>query len=815
MPDVAITQQDPLTRLHVISYLDWQREGDLSFEVQRTHLLDILARLTAYMQQNDSNVPVLRHFLAGSQTILLEDVAAVRADLIALLAIYNAGGRLSIGPWYVQTDTTLVSGEALIRNLLLGKSDIIKHGMKWLTVACMPEPGGHYTAQLPQILRGFGIDALVLYQGRPVMPLPFRWQATDNSDILVTNYRSAPNVAQTVKIQRETQPDGPFIWLNVCHETADILPDFSKQVEIPVVQSTPTEYVAALRQEFPDALRPRLHGELHLQEATTGSGRYSARMPLKQINERLQTRLTYEVEPLLTLGLTHGSIPHPENARALLHYAWRLLLQNQAQPLIGGTCSDNVYEDVQIRNRRIEDVTKSLLHTGRTALFGQSGVLPKAEETYLLIWNPHNRPVNQAVEAPLQLPAGKYPDTLLNSNGKEIPYSLDGNVLGFSASAPAVGYSVYTLRLSSQSTPGYRQKQRQTGQMMGKVKGEKLSIEDGQLTWKQEGRIFEDLVNFYSGGDAGDVWEYRTPNPDVLVRAGMTDFIQLETTAFYERLIFQHRMRIAPGLEQGKRGRGIRPVDFMTTATCYDGIPGVYFQTRFTNTANDHRTRLHLRTGVKAQMLLIDSPFDIIKRNPGGLQPMQSFCALTEANKQTLALFARGLPEIEPISEDDQTTLALTLLRSVGRLNATVAAPGAQHQQDIVADFMFRVLPDDDPTLLMHTAGAYQSPLQVIQVMTKPQSQERSYLHIEDERVLLTAIKPPQTGSGWILRLLNPHNKGINTTIQADYPLTKVLRVNLAEIPDAEIEVQKQHFNVSLAPHQLVTLRLEFETPSA
>ncbi len=811
MPDVATTHQDALTRLHIISYLEWQREGDQSFEVKRARMLDILARLTVYMQRNDGDGRVLRHFLAGSQTILLEDVAAVRADLIALLAIYNAGGRLSIGPWYVQTDVTLVSGEALIRNLLLGKADIARHGMKWLSAACMPEVG-HYTAQLPQILQGFGIEALILYQGRPVMPLPFRWQAPDNhSDILVTNYRAGTGVTQTVKLQSETQPDGPFLWLNVCQEAGEILPDFANQVEIAVTQSTPTEYVTALRQEFPDALRPRLHGELHLQESTATSGRYSARMPLKQINARLQARLTHHVEPLLALALTHGALPHPENARALLHYAWRLLLQNQAQPLISGACSDMVYDDIQMRYRRIEDVTTALSSAGQAALFGNVGSQAEAETIYLLVWNPHNQTVQQVVETPLQLPFGKYPDVLLNAAGQDIPYSLDGNRLGFPASVPSVGYSVYTLRLSSQASPLHRQKQRQTGQKLGSIKGEKLAITDGQLNWTHAGHVFEDLINFYSGGDAGDVFHYRTPEPDVVVRAGMTDFIQLETTAFYERLIFQHRMRVAPGLEHGKRGRGIRPIDLMTTATCYDGNPGIYFETRFANTAHDHRLRMHLRTGIKTPTLLADSAFALIKRSASGIQPMHSLGAVSQPQHPTVALFTRGLPELEPLVEDDQTTLALTLVRSVGNLNATTSAPSAQHQQEMLAEYMLKLLPDDEPAPLLHTAHAYQASLHIMQVMTPPKLTEGSYLSIEDERVVMTAFKPPQSGSGWVVRLLNPTHKGIQTVVRSLYPLAKVLRLVLDETPDAEIETHKRQFNVTLAPQQLITLHLEFE----
>src|SRR5262245_28325069 len=110
--------------LHVVSRIYWEREGRDTFEVQRARLLDTLARLAGRMADDQK-----LYVLLGGQTVILEDVAAVRPDLVALLSIYNATGRLGIGPWYVQVDEALVSGESLIRNLLAGRADAQKHGL--------------------------------------------------------------------------------------------------------------------------------------------------------------------------------------------------------------------------------------------------------------------------------------------------------------------------------------------------------------------------------------------------------------------------------------------------------------------------------------------------------------------------------------------------------------------------------------------------------------------------------------------------------------------------------------------------------------
>lgn len=817
-PSPTPAAPDPLHRLHVITHLDWQREGERSFEQQRADLLDTLARLTALMQSESGTAPPLRHVLLGGQTILLEDIAAVRASLVALLAIYNAGGRLSVGPWYILTDSLLVSDEALVRNLLLGRLDTQRQGMKRVHVALMPA-GGHQTAQLPQLLRGFGITAALVYA--PVQPLPLRWIAPDESDVLVLPYQPADTVAQTLARQQSAQPDGPFLWLNPCDPPGRLVPDLRDQVSVPVIQSTLSDYVQALRDSFPDGMRPALHGEMQLQPPGAGSGRFSARMPLKQHNAALQNRLVFTVEPLLALALTHGRPAHPENLRALLEYAWRRLLTNQAQSLIGGACSDSVYEDMQTRYRQVQDVATRLEEGALRALPGTpahaAAVLPRAAETFVLVWNPHSQPVQQVVAVTLALPAGLHPHVLLDAAGQEIPCALEGDRLIFRAAAPPVGYAVYTLRLGEQPVPQYRLQRTATSASIGSINHETLSFQEGRLLWEQNGHHFSDLLQFYSGGDAGDVTQYRAPQPDLLVRAAAVDSVEIEATAVYERLIVRHRMRLPPGLQDGRRERGVRLLELVTTATCYDSTPGIYFRTSFTNNIGDHRLRAQVRTGLRAGALLVDAPFALLRRplfQPGAaaLQPMHSLCAIP-AETTTLALLTRGLPEVEPLNLDGQITLALTLLRPVGWLNPaqTLAAPGAQHQHDIRAEFMLTTVPAAEPAGLLRLAQQYRAPLQAFQYHQKPPADRHSYLNVSDARVLLTALKPPQDARGWIIRLLNPTATSLTTQVEtAAQPISARL-VSLAETDSSELELRGRQFTVSLAPHQIVTLHVQFE----
>ena len=310
------------------------------------------------------------------------------------------------------------------------------------------------------------------------------------------------------------------------------------------------------------------------------------------------------------------------------------------------------------------------------------------------------------------------------------------------------------------------------------------------MVWSRRGQRINDFLSFFDGGDAGDTYNYRKPQPDVVVRAGMTDMVSIESTATYERLIFRMRMRIAPDLkEDASRARGLSLLDITTTATFYDNIPGIYFRTTFTNKAKDHRLRAHFRTNLKADNILTDAVFGLTKRKivKDGAQvathpqinvfPMQTLTAI-EGEKETFMLMSRGLTEIEPVMDKEEVTLALTLLRAVGWLK--------------------------------RAGQAYTAPLQAFQYHEKPDPIRKSYLTFDNDLAVMTALKPPQTGEGWIVRFVNPTDKEIKGTLTTHGQLTSAKLVNLAEEDKAEYVITNNKINVTIAPNKIHTIRLEF-----
>lgn len=855
---VRLPEPQPLATIHAIAFLSWQREWYEALEVRRARLLDVLARLHTQMQGGD--VP-MKTFLLGGETILLDDISAIRPELVTFLIIYNAGGRLSLGPWYVTADEALVSGESLIRNLLVARASAKRLGVNLANVVYDPYASGHI-AQLPQILADFDVDAAYLRHGAPVIHLPFRWLAPDGSNLLVVNHRIDTNwpvnadtpetVAASVKEQREVRPDGPFLWLfNAAYsETtlAESLEEVRTHLRMPVEQSDLRRYVAALRRELPDHMRPSIRGELRLQSLQPHTylwpGTLSSRIYLKQANMRLQTLLSHSVEPLLALALTHGRLAYTDNLHALLTHSWKLLLQTQSRNALGGCASDTVHEEHEIRHRQAEDAARHIIHRALDALPGQRvvGRSSSITDTYVVVWNPHNWPVTQVVFTRLSLPPGRFPAEVMAPDGNEVIFGWEDGLLGFTAYVPAVGYATYRIRLAN--APAHMPVTATAGDSIGS-----LFVQYGKLVWHTGESLIEDVVSFHDGGDTGDVYNYSPPNPDLVVRADVIPDSVVETGPLYRRLIMRHQLRVAPQLTANRqRLRGDHILYLTTTATRYSTMPGIYFRTTFDNSVCDHRLRAHIRTGVASDSVLSDTPFGLVRRpvaldgtsypdhpNMEGVintHPVQSLAAIMDA-QQARVLLVQGLPEVEALWQSDQITLALTLVRAVGWLSRddlrtrtaavapSLAIPGAQCQRTMQADYALVTTPPGDAAALLRAGMVYNAPLQAFQYDSPPDKLARSYLSIisnrgsgaasDGEGAIMTALKPPEQGKGWIVRLFNPHERPVEVWITPNLHPDTVQRVTLAEDQRSYLHIDANGgTQVTIAPHEITTLRLMF-----
>ncbi len=166
--------------IHVVSHTHWDREWRYPFQEFRMLLVDMFDALIELLTTN----PDYKYFLLDSQTIPLEDYLAIKPENGAVLRRLVAEGRIQIGPWYTLPDTPEISGESIVRNLLMGTLITEQwNGKKWSGYS--PFSFGQ-SSQMPQIYLGFDLDHMFFYRGNNdrITKHEFIWEAPDGSRIM-------------------------------------------------------------------------------------------------------------------------------------------------------------------------------------------------------------------------------------------------------------------------------------------------------------------------------------------------------------------------------------------------------------------------------------------------------------------------------------------------------------------------------------------------------------------------------------------------------------------------------------------------------
>jgi mannosylglycerate hydrolase len=435
-------QTDPTYRGIVVSHTHWDRAWYLPFESFRPRLVRLVDRLLDLLEDN----PAYRAFTLDGQTVLLEDYLDVRPDQEERLRRMIEDGRLLIGPWYTLPDLFLVSGEAVIRNLQEGHRMCEAYGGA-MPVGYIPDPFGHF-AQMPQLLRGFGLDTYIFMRGldretKERLGAVFHWEAPDGSRVRAVYQRKGyfpaaalghpdiygrfdghapkPRLAKqrlrdAVKKMAPLQEEQTLLLSNGFDhmpeqpELPSLLRDLNEQIEtLTLEHGTLPGFVEALHREKRD------HGVfqgdlLGNADHPILSSVYSTRMYLKQQNHRAQQLLTRYAEPMSAWLDAEDVGP---DARPLLRHAWKKLMRNHPHDDICGCSVDAVHEDDEVRFRQVIESGTSLLVEHLEHLLTEDGFQPPADTgpraSDVWVFNPHPFRRTYRVETTILIPntAGK------------------------------------------------------------------------------------------------------------------------------------------------------------------------------------------------------------------------------------------------------------------------------------------------------------------------------------------------------------------------------------------------------------------------
>lgn len=654
--------------VHIVPHTHWDRAWYLPFEEFRFRLVRLIDKVAAMLEAD----PAFTTFCLDGQTIVLEDYLKIRPGMADRLKALVAAKRLRVGPWYILPDEYLVSGESMIRNLQIGMADAEAFGGT-MRAGYVPDTFGHI-AQLPQILRGFGLDTFIfargLYEPDNDLKLEFRWEALDGTGVLALHQRFHYNnavflgyrigwgdteglvkePAQAMKrIAEACAALEPFarshhLLLNngVDHsEPQADLPDLLAEARSEMPQydfriSSFEEYANDAKRELADTPLQRKRGELYFDYGDILHGVYSSRMYLKQQNRYCQDLLERYAEPLAAIAAEAGAAAYPAD---MLRHAWRTLLKNHPHDDICGCSVDRVHDDMDYRFAQVRIAGENLVREAFRALArsmdhrAQPGVP-------LVVFNPVAAPRRETAELDVDLSIHDEPwDSfrIVGEDGAEIPYEPIRSdelfwmepVKGFQVrrhrirlelETPALGYRTLYVQEGRRAKPKAAMKVRNDGCDTADYS---LRIADDgslSLTDKASKRRFAGLLLFEDMEDCGDVynWSYLEKHSRRITTAGRKAQVALShRDALSATWTIAHRLRIPVSLtaDRSRRSRRTVAMTIASEVTCRAGSPRIDVTTRVTNTAKDHRLRALFPAGIETGTVDVDGHFAFLERS--------------------------------------------------------------------------------------------------------------------------------------------------------------------------------------------------------
>ena len=285
-----------------------------------------------------------------------------------------------VGGAWVEPDCNLPSGESLVRQLLYGQRAF----EGWFGQRCReywsPDTFGH-NGQLPQILRGAGIDRFLtqkLSWNQLTHPPhhSFRWEGVDGSAVLAhfppadtynalvtigelrtaaARYRDHDRSASSLLVFGHGDGGGGPVpeMLELARRARDL--QGVPQVEV----GTSDAFFSRLAEELSEP--PTLVGELYFE---FHRGTYTSQARSKRGN-RTGERLLHEAEAAAALAARLRGAAYPADELLAL---WQTLLLNQFHDILPGSSIREVYEDAERDHAAVADGAARLRDAALAAL---------------------------------------------------------------------------------------------------------------------------------------------------------------------------------------------------------------------------------------------------------------------------------------------------------------------------------------------------------------------------------------------------------------------------------------------------------------
>ncbi|MBR4748814.1 MAG: hypothetical protein IK083_04490 [Abditibacteriota bacterium] len=871
-------------RMHVLCHTHWDREWYQPFQEFRMRLVWQVQRLLDLLERDPDYV-----FHFDGSTVWIRDFLDIKPRESERLYKFIREGRILIGPWYVMPDEFLLSGESLVRDLEKGIGICRSAGAAPMPAGWVTDVFGH-VSQLPQILRGFGIDTAVLHRGTGAgsrEKQEMLWEGADGSrvllikvfpdtgyqDFLVKRFASDEDLLQYEQRKKDISLTGVLFALDGNDHTparGDVREAAERMNRVFTdIECFPSDFFTFIAEEkqalskIDPASLVLFRGELR-NASEQGmwnelfNGIASARVNLKQRNDRCEYLLTRITEPLNAFAALYGN----EDQKDFLAKAWTYLLQNHPHDSIVGCSQDQIHRDMLYRFDQSEIIADALAWESICSLpiNTQAPGRERAVTVFNLSATASGPVTHFEFDAPMKEVLDKQKQgltpALFDDDGTEIEYDVESvetgvwgkpfvkktadaygvredvwvervrHTVAARVSVPPLGYKTLSVGWSKNAPIP-------TSPVGSHIENEYLSFgyEDDKgfvLCDKQRKVTYEGLFQIEDCGDKGTGWDHVYPEEDTCIVCDYTvdpPEIRSRISALSGTLTAGLCLRLPRELSDGEIFRSEEPADCHVTLefTLDSGCPYLKTVIRIHNSAKNHRMRLLFPTGCGSDRYFADTAFDVVMRDlrlpdargwkeqPMPWGPFKNVCGIVD-KKRGLAVMTKGLCE-GGAEEGTDGTLAVTLFRSFSETLYGKHTRDSLMLGDLTLELA--VLPTDASVSfadLLNTAAAWKLPVYSYTSAPAPGTlpETHSFARIEGGAVL-SSLRAKD--GGLEIRLFNPDSAGSTVRLSLPAEIAEACLTDLSGRPLKSLRPEGSSLSFEAGAKEIVTVFCRLREP--
>ncbi len=733
-----------------------------------------------------------------SQAILYDMVKRLYPDLYARLREKVANGQWGVvGNTWVECDTNIASGEAMIRQLLYGREFFLKEFGVSSDTYWLPDCFG-FSYALPQIIKRSGmkyfITAKLRNQDTNRFPHTlFRWRGADGSEILAYNQRShyegAYSAAQLCETAYENDQrdagggttfgmfgygDGGGGCTYRMVETAKRLRSFPG---LPASHmGHPSEFFAAVEKDM-DKL-PVWNDEMYYENHR---GTYTSQAFIKKNNRRGEFLLSRVEMASLFAGTGYD--------REGLEELWKLLLKNQFHDLLPGTSIHEAIEDCRPDYVRIRSEGWALL---RSALAAAEKKIA-ADKDGVAVWNltgfAATAPVTAEVPARTGIEGCR--SMCYEENGKTFVRFIARDVppMGYKvfAFAPETAQDAVTATARLLENDKLRVTLAENGEIAGvydKENGREVLTGTGNvLTVFVDKCVHETAWNLEKNYQK-KYWNLDTADSIEVMEANSVRGVVRVRRTFRKSTITQDIVLYA----------GSREVRFETTVDWHESDK--VLKAAFPVNVTDTQATFEIAHGAIRRPTHRNTSYDAAKFE----QCAHKWADLSEGDYGVSIL-----NDCKYGYDIEDSRMRLTLMRA-----PTCPDPIGDHG---VNTFTYSLYPHAGT---WQTADTVRSALllnvppvaDVIAAQDGTLPAAQSFIETDRADIVIDAFKQAQDGDGQILRLYEAKQVRGSATVTVRLPFTRVTECNLMETNEQDVPTQDGRFTFTVRPFEVRTFRL-------